>query len=167
MIKPASLRAALIQANPHLKAAADSLHTFIDKGTVSATAVPGGGFAYGYTCSIVVTDYHGHPDSLFVPLIAWLAEHQPDLLLNQATPQIEFEAEILTHDTCDVEIRVQLTERVVLRQSDTGGLMAEHLAAPGYDATPAGYTWQLFLKGQEIMWPPTGPLDIPPTGAQA
>ncbi len=166
MIKPASLRAALITGNPHLKHAADSLHTFIDKGTVSATAAPGGGFSYGYTCTLVVTDYHGHPDSLFVPLFAWLAEHQPDLLLNQSSPQIEFDAEVLSHDTCDVEIRVPLTERVVIRETETG-LVAEHLAAPGYDHTPAGVTWQLFVQGQEILWPPTGPLDIPPTGAPA
>lgn len=163
MIKPASLREALITANPYLRKKADSLHIFIDKGTVSATAGGVPALSYSYTCTIIITDHAGHPDSIFAPLLAWCVEHQPDLLINQASPAFEFEVDPLGDDTYDIEIRVALTERVRFTLQDNGKLLAEHLPAPGYDQFPNGFNWQLFIRDAEVIWPPasSGDIEVP------
>lgn len=153
MIKPASLRAALIACNTALKTAPESFHTFIEQGTVRASMGRGNGWRYHYTLHILLTDFAGHPDSLFAPLIAWVRENQPDLLLGQDDKkEIGFEVDVLNDTTYDIAIKLPLSESVVLTEVD-GQITATHTPEPKLDAYE-GWTWELFVKGVQIDWPP-------------
>jgi hypothetical protein len=150
MIKPASLREALIACNPALANAPETLYTFIEKGTVASSVGKTNGWRYHYTLNLLLTDFAGHPDSLFAPLIAWVRAHQPDLLLNQDDrKQIEFEVEVLDNETYDISIKLPLSESVVL--SDVNGqLTATHMPEPKLDDYPEGITWELMVGG--VAW---------------
>lgn len=159
MNKPASLRAALIAANPHLKTRPEALHTFIESGNIAATLGAGNGWRYHYTLSLLVTDYAGHPDSIFAPLIAWLRTHQPDLLLNQDDrQQIGFEVEVLDDQTYDIAIKLPLTESVVLSEAD-GRITATHRPEPTVPGINEDddTVWSYFLNGEPVTWPPQDP----------
>lgn len=154
MNKPASLREALIASNPHLRQRPDSLFTFIESGTVAATMGSGNGWRYHYTLSLLLTDYAGHPDSVFAPLIAWVRDNQPDLLLNQdGKQQIGFEVDVLSDATYDIAIKLPLSESVVLTQGADGRITATHRAEPpALDAISADAptVWQVIAGGEDV-----------------
>lgn len=160
MIKPSSLREALIACNPSLETTPEALHTYISNGTAASTMGSGGGWRYHYTCEILLTDFAGHPDSIFAPLIAWVREYQPDLLLNQDDKkQISFEVEVLSDTTYDIAIKLPLSESVVLTTVD-GQLIATHTPEPKFHDYPEGITWDLYVKGVSIPWPPESTADM-------
>lgn len=136
MLKLDSLRDFLTAAVPALRQEADRLQIFVDKGSIRATGVPVAagvtGFEYGYTCTLLLLDLAEHPDSIFVPLLAWVGAHQPELLQNfeRNRQGIAFEADILANDKIDLQISLELTERVVARPRDGGGVDIEHLPEP-------------------------------------
>lgn len=136
MIKPDSLRAFLTSAVPALGQEADRLQIYIDKGSVRATGVPTAGgvtaFEYGYTCTLLLLDLAVHPDAVFVPLLAWLWENQPDLLQNYDRNRqgLAFEADILDAKKIDLQITVPLTERVGATPRDGGGFDIVHFPEP-------------------------------------
>ena len=116
MIKPASLRAALAAAVPYLARNPEALHVRIESGEIHSTM--SGGLSYEYQFDIValVTDYAGPADLLFLPIVAWLQQAQPDILLNpNRRADFSFEVDVLDAEKCDIEIRLaKLTERVVV-----------------------------------------------------
>ena len=149
MNKPASLRAALSACVPSLKKHPERLHVFIDEGSVASTM--GGeslSFEYRYTCNIIVTDYAGHSDALIVPVLAWLRENQPELLLNRErmADGFRFEADILNNGSCDLSIKLVLTERVGVKELG-GRVEATHYGEPALDPH-AGIDWALFIQGR-------------------
>jgi hypothetical protein len=123
MKKPQSLRAALVENNRFLRTNPDNLHLFVDSGRLLATraagelASRGGSFMYEYTLNIVVTDYPDESPTLMLPIVAWLADWQPDLLSNDNKQRdgVKFEAEIQTHETAAIAIEIRLTESVDVR----------------------------------------------------
>ncbi|MCP9760043.1 phage tail protein [Aquitalea sp. S1-19] len=149
MNKPASLRAALSAYVPSLKKHPDRLHVFIDEGSIASTM--GGeslSFEYRYTCNIIVTDYAGHSDALIIPMLAWLRENQPELLLNRErmADGFRFEADILNNGGCDLSIKLALTERVGVKES-AGRVEATHYGEPALDPH-AGIDWALYIQGK-------------------
>lgn len=151
MIKPDSLRAHLTAAIPGLARDPDQLQVFIDRGTLVATAAPGLSFEYRYTLNLVFTDYAGHPDAVMVPLLAWIATEQPELLANPALrDQIGFEADILAHDLIDLSITVPLTERVGVHRRAGGGVDVEHYPEPQPDPAFAAPHWEVSAGGEVV-----------------
>lgn len=151
MNKPDSLRAHLTTAIPELGRDPERLLVFITDGHLAATYVPGLSFEYRYTLRLVVTDFTGHPDVLFVPLLEWLTRHQPELLANPANrEQIAFETEILHNHNVDVEIRLPLTESVRVAKRAGGGFDIEHLPEPVPEQRLHAGRWQLYLKDELI-----------------
>lgn len=149
MLKPASLRAALTAALPDLATHADRLLVFIDEGSVRCTAAESLSFEYGYTLRVVVTDYAQHADTVIVPLLRWVATHQPDLLANydRHPDGITFEADLLSHGAMDLSIMLKLTERVVVGANKPGpGLIAHHVPEPPLDPYDYVETWALFIR---------------------
>ena len=71
MNKPNSLREHLLNAIQGLKKNPDRLLIFIDSGSVRCTA-RGLSFEYSYTLQVLLTDFAGHPDSVFIPTLEWL-----------------------------------------------------------------------------------------------
>lgn len=82
-----------------------------------------------------------------VPLLAWLRQHQPELMTNdeQRKEGITFEAEYLANDLMDLIITVKLTERVRVWQNEQG-IGWEHLPEPPEDPYD-GIARELFING--------------------
>lgn len=159
MYKPASLRTFLAAANPELARDPDRLLVFIDEGRLLSTLAPGLSFEYAYTLNLVLTDYAGHPDAVMAPLLAWVRQHQPELLANpEARGTITFEADLLANDKVDLSIKVPLTERVGVHRRPSGdGLDIEHYPEPVPDVPLQAGRWTLYLRDEVVaQW------DAPP-----
>lgn len=153
MNKPSSLRAALEAAIPELKKNPERVLVFIDKGQIVSTQAPTFSFEYHYTLNVIITDYSAHSDTVFIPLLVWVREHQPSLLTGRPDGGMSFEAEIINHKSTDISITLALTEAVVVTL-EQGKLVARHAEEPKLlDITgPTG--WRLFLKGEEVLQTP-------------
>jgi hypothetical protein len=127
--KPESLKALLLDSVPGLKDKPENLAMFIDKGRIAARLTDSLSFEYRYTVNVVVQDYAGDVDALFVPLLAWVAEQQPDLLERDQQEPFSFESQILDGDLADVSIDLELTERVKVARTEEG-LVVTHLDEP-------------------------------------
>ncbi|WP_338616453.1 phage tail protein [Pigmentiphaga sp. CHJ604] len=136
MKKPASLRKHLTGAVPELKREPDKLQVFIDSGKIVSAGTKSLSFEYRFTLHLLLTDYQGSADAIMVPILAWLKIHQPELALNanEREKAFRFEVDILNHETCDIAIDLDLTERVAVTQTTGAGgrvrLQAEHVAEP-------------------------------------
>lgn len=134
MLKPESLRRHLEASVPWVARHPDRVLTFIDEGDVFSTLAGGVSFEYRYTLNLILTDFEGHADTLVVPILLWLRRHQPEMLQNPDLMRagFTFEADILTHQTMDLSIKLQLTERVVVSTVD-GQMRATHADEPPLD----------------------------------
>ncbi|MBS1206488.1 MAG: phage tail protein [Proteobacteria bacterium] len=118
MLKPDSLRKALADAVPVLKTNPEMLRLFVDSGNLVATLATSLSFEKRYTLNVVVTDFTGDADLLLVPVLAWLREHQPDIM-ETATGQAKgftFEADLNNDSSFDISISLALTERTLVNE---------------------------------------------------
>lgn len=125
MKKPDSLKALLLRAVKPLADSPENLTLFIDRGAIGCRA-GSLSFHYAYTLNIVVQDFAGSIDTLIVPILGWIAEHQPELLQKGDSQPFTFESEILDGDLCDISIDIALTERVRVTPG-AGGVHVTHL----------------------------------------
>ena len=151
MYKPNSLKEHLITANPDLRQNPDKLLIFADQGNVVATGTASLSYEYRYKLNIIITDYSGDPDAIMVPLLAWIALHQNDLLNNAELRRtgIGFDVDFNNHETIDLSIKLDLTERVIVKR-DRGRLDIRH--PPESQPTPV-YTddfWTLY-QGESLL----------------
>lgn len=159
MIKPASLRAALVAALPALATDPDKLLVFIDQGSIASTFVAGASFEYSYVLNVILADYAGDTDLVMVPLLMWVRVNQSDLMDNpdRRADGITFEADILDNAKCDLSIKLRLTERVVVKPIGDGQLEITHPEEPQPDAKLTAEHWQLYIRDQLVAeW------DVPP-----
>lgn len=162
MIKPASLRAALVDALAVFAIAPDALKMWVDRGAIHARhshdpARPGA-FEYRYTLNLVVEGWQQHPSLVMLAINAWAAVNQPDLLAGSAAQSYTFEADILDAETVDLAIELQLTEAVAVTPRPDGGFDLQHLAEADPmlpDAaplsTPAALLHQLWWQDERII----------------
>ena len=129
MNKPASLRNHLLESVAHLKRNPESLLIYIEAGKLSTRLPLNLNFNYNYNLQVIVTDFAEHPNAIFVPLLAWLKVNQIDL----KEDDIQFEADIISHDKIDLEIKFPLNECVIVTQDDQGRFSTEHLSEPQPD----------------------------------
>ncbi|WP_143494893.1 phage tail protein, partial [Pseudomonas sp. B6(2017)] len=110
----------------------DRLLIFIDNGKVRCTAAASLSFEYSYDLQVILTDFAGHPDSVMVPLLAWLRVNQSELLenLDKSAEGIKFEADLLDKSKVDMSLSLPLTERVVVRTEDMGTVTISHPGEP-------------------------------------
>lgn len=129
MIKPASLRAALVAAIPSLKVNPDALTVFIDRGSIAATGGRSLSFEYRYLCNALLLDFAGEADDVFIALVAWVRENQPDLVTNldERANGITYEIDILSNSTVDISIKLTLTESVVVSVDADGKRTVTHV----------------------------------------
>jgi hypothetical protein len=146
--KPESLKALLLASVPGLADKPENLSMFIDKGRIAARLTGSLSFEYRYTVNVVVQDFAGDVDALFVPLLAWVADQQPDLLERDSQEPFSFESEILDGDLADISIDLELTERVKVDRTDDG-LVVTHLDEPSrvdeFEGVRGVKLWQLLL----------------------
>ncbi|MFZ6873777.1 phage tail protein [Undibacterium sp. Di27W] len=151
MYKPNSLRAHLTAAIPDLKRNPDKLLVFADKGCLRTTRTASRSFEYAYLLNIIVTDYGGEEDALMVPLLDWVTAHQAALLGNddKSNKGICFMVDFNNHDSVDISLELDITERVIFKQ--TGNKL--DIAHAGETAATPGYTapfWQLY-NGDNLL----------------
>lgn len=163
MNKPNSLKAHLLAAVPRLADSPDRLLVFIDNGSTRTTTAPGLSFEYSYTLNVILTEFAGHPDAVFIPLLAWLMVNQNELLANQdkGKDAISFEADVIDNSKVDLSIKLPLTERVIVKKLDDGRLEVTHPDEPQLEPfLPAG-TWQLFGNDELLaQWESTEGHDL-------
>ncbi|HDS6530728.1 TPA: phage tail protein [Citrobacter braakii] len=120
MQKHKSLRKALINAVPQLKTNPDMLHLFADNGRIDSRLAASLSFEKIYLLNVVVTDFVGDLDLIFVPVQAWLREHQPDIMTTDDGREKGFtwQIDINTDDSLDISIMLRLTERTIVKEVD-------------------------------------------------
>jgi len=152
MRKLADLRTFLTAALPFLKREPERLVLFGDEGTVACTRGAGLSFELRYKITGQLWDFAGHPDAVFVPLLAWIDRNQPELLRAPKTiPEvITWRAEVLDANKVDLEFQLNVTERVrVVRRADGSGYDTEHLPEPhqmGEDVRQ----WSLWVQDEKV-----------------
>lgn len=151
MKKATELRDHLAQWVPDLKRNPDKLSLFIESGKIASKLGKSLSFAYRYPLKILITDFAEPVDVLIVPLLAWIEQHQPDLLQNPDTREqlITFDAEVLDNDKIDIAITLNLSERVIVAATDTG-YSCTHLGEPALPDLSGPTVWQIYLKGELI-----------------
>ncbi|EPV8458077.1 TPA: phage tail protein [Serratia marcescens] len=128
MKKAELLRDALTAASAWCKANPELFTVFVEKGHIEIQATGEPSFMYVYPLQVFVMNYPGDLDDLMLPLLGWIWEYQPDLLLNpDKNKSIEFEADIANDDTADLLLKVPIWERVMVTRQN-GKLLTQHLA---------------------------------------
>lgn len=133
MKKPQSLRAHLLDAIPELRRDPERILIFVDEGALRSTMANGLSFEYAYTLNMILTDYAGDLAAVSIPILDWVRVNQSELLANldKVKSGIKFEAEILANDKVDLAIQIPLTERVIVKQVETG-LTVDYPEEPKY-----------------------------------
>lgn len=134
MEKPNRLRAHLLDAVPQLKKNPDRLLIFIESGSLTTTLAPGLSYEQSYSLTIVLTDFAGSPDAVFIPLLAWLRVNQSELLTNPTKYKdaLKFEAEIIDQNKVDFSLTLPLTERTIVKPQPDGSLAVSYPDEPAY-----------------------------------
>lgn len=159
MKKPASLRAALVAALPDLARDPERLLVFIDAGSLRSTFAPGLSYETAYTLNLILTDFAGEPLVVWAAILIWLRVNQSELLDNPDKRQtgITFEADIIDHDKVDLSIKLQLTERVIVKDQGNGKLDITIADEPQPEAFLSAGHWDVYLRDQLLAsW------DVPP-----
>ena len=138
------LRTHLIEAVPGLARDPDRLLTFVEDGSIEFRRGANLSHEYRFAAQLVLTDFADDLDTVMLPLLQWLAEYQPDADPSEA---VTFEAEILSNQSVDVALRVQLTERVIAKVDCVSGSIRVDHALPRFerDTCPATH-WQLLIR---------------------
>ncbi|TRM52860.1 phage tail protein [Achromobacter sp. LC458] len=139
MRKANELREYLTRHNRFLNEFPDRLHVFVEQGNIHCSATRSLSHEYRFTLTIVVTDYAGSTDALMLPLLAWIRVKQPELMANKDRREngISFEVELLDNNAADVEIKIPLTERVIVQSARDGkGMVAVHEDEPADEDLP-------------------------------
>ncbi len=148
MRKLDSLRTWLLRAVPMLSATPERLHVTSEPGRI--VCVQGASLSYRieYPITVRVEDLAASSDQIIVPLLAWIAEHEPSQLGTDA-PGLSFEMFPLDNHMADIEFTIPVVERAVVEETDDGGWQvtsAPELPLPmAFDgANPPARLWQLW-----------------------
>lgn len=134
MQKPASLRQAITKAIPDLATNPEALTLLVSGGKIAAR-LPCLSFEYSYTLELILVDFTQEPETVILPVLAWLQTNQPDLLQNHqnANSAISFEAQILDAATYDISISLNLTEVIITNSNPDGSFSMQSAAEPQID----------------------------------
>ncbi|HHJ4358245.1 TPA: phage tail protein [Raoultella ornithinolytica] len=128
MKKAELLRTALTAGNTWCKANPEQITVWAERGHIQIEATGEASFMYHYTIQVLAMDFPGQIDDLMLPLLAWIWQQQPDLLLNpDNNRKVEFDADIVNDDVADILFKVPAWERVIVEIVD-GKPVAKHLA---------------------------------------
>ncbi|MCE6962858.1 phage tail protein [Enterobacter sp. MW07] len=150
MLKPDSLRKALTESVPVLSKNPEMLRLFIDNGKINSTLAASLSFEKQYTLNVVVTDFTDDFDLLLVPVLAWLREHQPDIMTSEEGRKKGFTwyADINTDKSFDISISLLLTERTLVKQVDKA-LHVENIPEPA-PPEPVTRPVELYVNGELV-----------------
>jgi len=126
------------------------LRLWVDKGSNIATLASSLSFEKQFSLNVAITGFRSDIDTLFVPVMAWLRDNQPDILSVEAGQKGGFSWTLLANDdgTQDVTMVLKLTERTQVKEVN-GTLIAETLPEP---LPPAFVTRpkELYINGELV-----------------
>ncbi len=109
------------------------LRLFADNGHTDLRLASSLSFEKVYVLNVVVTDFTGDLDLIFVPVQAWLREHQPDIiplsLMMGGEKGFTWIIDINNDDSLDISISLRLTERTLVKEVD-GALHVSYAPLP-------------------------------------
>jgi hypothetical protein len=156
MLKPLSLRDALVAALPQLQQSPGQLSHSVRSGRMVSTGTPALSWEYRYTLVLRIADFRGSVDAVAVPLMLWTRRHQPDLFdhLERREQAMRFD---LTTDPADgtsvLGLEIDLVEAVLARprQGSPGAMDLIHKPEPpGPLDVTRHERWELFLFGDKV-----------------
>ncbi|MGM3174127.1 phage tail protein [Dickeya lacustris] len=117
MQKPQSLKLALTTALPSLST---QFQFRIQDGEIAALQEPSLSFEYRYQLLLTLNNFADNPDTLFVTLLLWVRQNQPELLTRDSIRQqgISFTIDHNPDGSSSVSIRLKLTERIRVREEN-------------------------------------------------
>lgn len=161
MKKLDSLRAWLEACCAPLKRDPERLLAYIEGGGVRAVGLdtPGAvaGLAilshrYEYKATLLIDEFPGQLDELMIPILAWVARHQPELLGpgKDQKPAIVFDADRLSNSSFKVAIELTLTEFVRVDRRADGGFDLKHVDEPDFTEGPSLTPREIYLDGELV-----------------
>ncbi|PJD08371.1 phage tail protein [Enterobacter mori] len=131
MKKAISLRKALTDAVPQLKTNPEMMRIFANEGNIDARLAATLSHEKIYTLNVIVCDFVGDPDLIFVPVAAWLRKNQPDIctLDDGRKKGYRFQMGLNDGDNVDISISLQLTERTIIKE-ENGALHVSYAPEP-------------------------------------
>ena len=150
MLKPDSLRKTLTDAVPVLRTNPDMLRLYVDNGQIVSTLATSLSFEKRYTLNVVVTDYTFELDLLLVPVLAWLREHQPDIMTTDEGRKKGFTwiADINNDSSVDISISLMLTDRTLVKQVDAA-LHIDNIPEPA-PPEPVTRPMELWMRDERV-----------------
>lgn len=134
--KPDALKQWLGTQVEHLRDHPETLSLFTDGGRVVCRATGTLSFEQRYKLNLVVQDFAGDLNAIFVPLLAWISLEQPDLFDRAPNEPFTFESEFLDSGAQDVSIDLELTELVRVEVVDGAWSITDVPDGPRVDAFP-------------------------------
>jgi hypothetical protein len=129
MIKPASLRAAIVALLPELAKDPARLLMWVDQGTIVSRSTPTFGFAYRYRLNVILIDFSGEPSVVMLAVTNWLRDNQPELLA-PGREAMAIEVDLIDSKLVDLQLQIMLDENVSVIRREDGGYDIQHLAEP-------------------------------------
>lgn len=150
MHKLKSLRQALIDAVPQLRANPERLQMSIGSGNIDARLASSLSFEKQYELKAKVSGFSGYSEGIFVPVLAWLRENQPDIFTLDEGRKNGYLFQIVLNDdeTSDISFSLQLTERILVSQ-DEGTLLATYSPEPPLPE-PVTRPMELYVNGELV-----------------
>ncbi|HDL7773031.1 TPA: phage tail protein [Yersinia enterocolitica] len=151
MLKPKLLRQALTDCLPLLQTNPERLKMFVDGGRIVSTLAPSLSFENQYTLTLFIEDFPSDVDYLFVPILAWLREHQPDIMATEEKRRTGFihKVDVMSDVLSDIRIDLQLTERAIVKEVD-GALHVNHALEPTWPGAATRPT-AIYFNGEVIQ----------------
>ncbi|HBI6863393.1 TPA: phage tail protein [Enterobacter cloacae] len=150
MHKLKSLRQALIDAVPQLRANPERLQMSVGSGNIDARLASSLSFEKHYELKAKVSGFSGYSEGIFVPVLAWLRENQPDIFTLDEGRKNGYLFQIVLNDdeTADISFSLQLTERILVSQ-DEGTLLATYSPEPPLPE-PVTRPMELYVNGELV-----------------
>ncbi|WP_145562360.1 phage tail protein [Yersinia canariae] len=150
MLKPKLLRQALTDSLELLQTNPEQLKMFVDGGRIVSTLAPSLSFENQYTLTLFIEDFPSDVDYLFVPILAWLREHQPDIMATEEKRRTGFihKVDVISDVLSDIRIDLQLTERAIVKEVD-GALHVNHALEPTWPGMPTRPT-AIYFNGKTV-----------------
>jgi hypothetical protein len=149
MRKPDLLREWLLRAVPGLSDHPERLHIFTEEGRIACVRGATLSYRHSYQLILMVEDFGDATHSLIVPILAWLSKHQPELLDEKGSDGLPFAQDILDNKTADFEIKLDLSERALVTETEAGGWQVEYPDEPKIPDEFAGASgarlWRLYF----------------------
>lgn len=150
MLKPKLLRQALTDSLPLLQTNPERLKMFVDGGRIVSTLAPSLSFENQYQLTLFIEDFPDDVDYLFVPILAWLREHQPDIMATEEKRRTGFihKVDVISDVLSDIRIDLQLTERAIVKEID-GALHVNHALEPTWPGMSSRPT-AIYFNGETV-----------------